>query len=209
MCASPETVSLRIGERDFTIHKTLLCLFSRYYAAALNGIYKESSDGLKPIEGSSASARLGEELTTWLYSGRLTSMEDLPFLYILADRYEFSALRRDILAALRRSYKTENSCPPYDVVNTAFEDLPTTSALCRLYVDRYVEHWDPGFDDKDEAEKRATLHQDFLQNVLVRSALVRARKDRKACRCCSDAGVDVYFEDEDKLHGSGGAGNQS
>lgn len=70
------------------------------------------------------------------------SFETLLDLYIFSDKYDVPQLRRDVLDTLVNfSWDYPWICPP-DVVERAYENLPSKSPLLRALVDMHVCWWD-------------------------------------------------------------------
>lgn len=120
-------VSNKDDEDDVTVHKELLCFFSPYYAAALNGKFLEAQKGQFEVDLNGEDLRM---FIAWIYTGELTtgSLQNAN-LFIFADQVDILALRRDILSQLS---KENHHMLRYDIVKHVLKNVTQQSQ---------IEHW--------------------------------------------------------------------
>ncbi|KAI5255241.1 hypothetical protein E4T42_01951 [Aureobasidium subglaciale] len=187
---SPDCIQLRSAESELqTIDKALLCYYSTYYAAALDGQFAEAHRKVFDVELSDKQLKV---FVDWIYTGRLELLawerEDRLMLYIFADFTDNLAFRRRIMTEDGRMER-------YREVGLALSSLSSGSTYCRRIIDHYANHWTPE-DDKYDAVKNIpeiVIHGDFFYEVLVRQSSVKGVKQEK-CICCSN--VCNYHEHE-------------
>lgn len=193
---SPAAASLVHSETSFHIHVDILCYYSTYYRAALKGAFREADRDALDVDASAQTLRL---VIQWLYTGGVaitTSTPELVQLYIFADRYDFLALRRQIISIFVPYRTSRFGCARYEQVGQAFDSLHDNSQLRRLIVETYVQHWGPEEDDVEEAADRHKAPGEFLAAVMEgQGRLKRQMKEQKddgvivveECDCCHDA----------------------
>ncbi|KAH0038579.1 hypothetical protein KCU78_g1471, partial [Aureobasidium melanogenum] len=121
------------------IHKSLLCFFSQYYRAALQGGFLEAGRKSVVLELDIEDCQY---FVGWLYSGQLP---DVPMpghlfeLYIFADKTDVLALRRAIMTKIIRM--EHKMMPTFHEIAVALDSLPSTSPLYRWLLDTCVHHW--------------------------------------------------------------------
>lgn len=121
----------------------------------------------------------------WLYWGTwsITSdWGDCVALYIFADRYNFLALRRELIDEM-----IDLPVTSYHDVEQVFAGTPGTSQLRRLVIELYSYHWEPDHDSDKETQRRHDAPQDFLSPVMgSQGKIIVAMKVGKAlkCDCC-------------------------
>lgn len=96
---SPEMIQLRsVHGAVQSVNKALLCYFSSYYAAALNGRFAEARQEIFSVD---LSGKQLQAFINWIHTGRLDlhiwEREDRVKLYIFADLVDVLALRRQIM----------------------------------------------------------------------------------------------------------------
>jgi hypothetical protein len=193
---SSKTIKLASIEDKVTmlIHKELLCFFSPYYTAALNGSYSEARKGLFKVD---LSGEQLESFVTWIYTGKLT--EDTLTcgvrLYIFADQVDIMALRRDIIVDLADQVLLD-----YDMVKLIQTNLTHNSPLRRFVLESYITHWKPECDDDDPCVLDSDADPDnLLANFMykvMRGLADRKEVDPEICSCCSN--ICQYHEHESK-----------
>ncbi|KAI5204563.1 hypothetical protein E4T39_03514 [Aureobasidium subglaciale] len=187
---SPDCIQFRSvqGELQST-NKALLCYYSTYYAAALDGQFAEAHQKVFDVELSDKQLKV---FVDWIYAGQLELLawerEDRLMLYIFADFTDNLAFRRRIMTESARMER-------YREVGLALSSLPSKSPYCQRIIDHYAKHWRPE-DDKCDAIKNIpeiVVHGDFFYEVLVRQSSVKGVK-LESCICCSN--VCNYHEHE-------------
>ncbi|THY81899.1 hypothetical protein D6C92_10213, partial [Aureobasidium pullulans] len=137
LVATPsETIQLCSSQGSIQdINKELLCYFSKYYRAALNGRFAEAHQQIFNVDLSGQQLRV---FTAWIYTGQLELLkwnrEDRLMLYVFADFAEILALRRQIMTE-------EGRMERYKEVGLAITHLPDNSPYRRRIVDHYARHW--------------------------------------------------------------------
>ncbi|KAI4847300.1 hypothetical protein E4T44_04587 [Aureobasidium sp. EXF-8845] len=143
---------------DFTIHipESLLCYFSRYYAALLRGSFVEAGSNTTTLELKAAQAKA---FVTWMHSGRFAEDCDYKMLfelYVFADKVDVPAMKKDIMTFIHKRSHRRGSPEMKDTVRT-FHLLPKSCGLVRWMLDRFAHH--EGFD--------LTMDQEFGISVLA------------------------------------------
>jgi len=218
---SAEMIQLQVTGIDkpvHAVHKSLLCFYSKYYDAALNGPYAEAKKTSFTVRCSANALAL---FISWLYTGSLGSVEReqdpgyryflgsfLP-LYVLADQIEVLALRRDVLTHLQLSaVEGDRSQPPMDckVLQYTLKHLPVSSPMRDWLVDTYAHHWDSGSGGFVSDGDMRSIPADFLCQVL--NGMARDKNGMMAemssdftcikpdCSCCFD--ICQYHEHQDE-----------
>lgn len=173
------------------VHKPLLCYYSLYYRAAIQGQFKEATSSHFDLNLKQLYAH---SLIRWLYSGKLSAglprpdTEELFTLYIFADEKDILALRRDVMSEL---VKRQNIDLPYASVALATNSLPPSSALYRYLVDWQVQHWNPSEAAQDQHySEYEALPKEFMHLVMCKLA-IRARATsnpaQSPCVCCNSS----------------------
>lgn len=183
----------------------LLCHFSPYYHAALQGGFKEARKKSLDVDTDE------ETLVTvifWLYHGQLptafTSFDSftrknyLLKLYIFADRFDILALRRYIISHWASTNWSTNLLS-FSQVAFAYTNLPTSSPMLRYIVD--VTAWHRAFGADDTG--RDVLPLDFVYSVLERKDELAFRGGSVTkCPCCFDTCHYHEHESEEERYAS-------
>ncbi|KAI4744540.1 hypothetical protein E4T50_05141 [Aureobasidium sp. EXF-12298] len=184
---STETIKLssKRAKVVVSVHRELLCFFSSYFSAALNGKFLEAQKDYFEVE------LLGQRLksfVTWIYTGGMTQAamgHDID-LYVFSDQVDIMALRR---AALNQVAKKKRLLA-YDHLAYLHQNLAQTSPLLRYTTDFYIAHWEPSDDSDDpcclddDTDPDHLLAQ-FLYQVL-KGVATRRLVDSPGCPCCND-----------------------
>ncbi|KAH0156313.1 hypothetical protein KCU67_g8364, partial [Aureobasidium melanogenum] len=147
-------------ESEVYVNKDLLCFFSSYYAAALNGKFLEANKDHFEVDLS------GENLVAfrdWMYMGTFDHLigylsEPLECLYvklyIFADQMDIIALRRSAI-----SHLPDEDPLTWDLIKLILTNLPESSPLRRYALDSFIAHWKPShrstvprLDDQNDPE---------------------------------------------------------
>jgi len=184
-----------------SMHKELLCFFSPYYSAALNGKFLEAQKDQFKVDLS------GEQLqsfATWIYTGKCDLSDRWApyiYLYVFADQVDIIALRRDILRWLVRSRDT---LADYSSTRLILRNVTQHSQLYKWMLDSYVAHWDPSCDatdpcmlnsDKDPDHLLANFIYQILKGIAVRDK-AHNPANLSDCSCCNK--ICEYHEHESK-----------
>ncbi|CAD0100204.1 unnamed protein product, partial [Aureobasidium mustum] len=178
---SPETIQLRsVHGAAQSANKALLCYFSSYYAAALNGRFAEARQDIFSVN---LSGKQLQVFINWLHTGKLElhswDREDRVKIYIFADLVDILALRREIMTEKGRMER-------YREVGLVISHLPRNSPYRRRVVDYYANHWKPEDDMYDPISSlEITTHREFYREV-VQSEVLANISGRTGCSCCTN-----------------------
>lgn len=189
------------NEDVVTVHKELLCFFSPYYAASLNGKFLEAQKDQFEVD------LVGQDLRvfiSWIYTGELTEESSQNAnLYVFADQVDILALRRDALSQLSRRRK---QMLKYCGVKHVLENVTQQSQIYKWMLDSYIAHWGPSADDDDDDECILDRKSDLdylLSNFIYQVMRGIATRDNNGdpidssqCPCC--AKICLYHEHESK-----------
>jgi hypothetical protein len=169
------------------VHKELLCFFSSYYSAALNGKFLEAEKGQFEVDLSDERLKT---FTGWLYTGDVFVDEGAALcymeLYIFADLVDIIALRRETITQLSEMTELE---PRYETVRSGLKNITQYSQLYKWLMDVYVAHWEPEHDDDDPCLYNGDTDPDYLlvtfMYQVMRGVANRDKtQDWKECSCC-------------------------
>ncbi|KAG9911579.1 hypothetical protein KCU98_g7904, partial [Aureobasidium melanogenum] len=182
------------------VNKDLLCFFSSYYAAALNGKFLEANKDRFEVDLS------GEHLVAfrdWMYMGTFDHLigylsEGLECLYVklylFADQTDIIALRRNAI-----SHLADEDLLTWDLAKLILMNLPENSPLRRYALDSFIAHWEPSYgltiprlDSQSDPEY---LLSNFLGEVLTGVALRKLPTD-DCTQCPCDNDLCRYHEHE-------------
>ncbi|CAD0100292.1 unnamed protein product [Aureobasidium mustum] len=190
---SPETIKLASTKDGVvvSIHKGLLCFFSSYYAAALNGNFLEAEKDRFEVGLSGAQLQAFAE---WIYTGTFNvhDREDeflFISLYIFADLVDIIALRRSAI-----SHIADLSIVSWSMVELILKNVTQNSPLRRHVSDNYIAHWMPTTDanrprlpDSQTDSVYLVAHSNFMFELLKGVALRKvSADDATKCPCCND-----------------------
>lgn len=118
------------------VHKPLLCHYSTYYEAAIDGGFQEANYGHFNLGLNKVCA---EWFVRWFYSGQLYLLdatcpyiEELFQLCVFADEKDILALRRDVMTTIM---KEDRGYIEFDYVALATDSLPPSAPLYRYMVE--------------------------------------------------------------------------
>ncbi|KAF2185408.1 hypothetical protein K469DRAFT_687774 [Zopfia rhizophila CBS 207.26] len=196
---SQTIVTIKVGEaqKPFHIHQDLLCHYSPYFKNLFTGSFRENeetSSTLLDVEESTFA-----RFMDFIYSDDILmkrngnkwaidhDYDTVLALYIFADRYDVPQLRETTISItfgliikkcknLHKPSSDSSLLPRYKEVEAAFDCLPPTSRLCKLYVDAYCKDFDDSYDNESsERERRDSIPHDFLVAVMVRHGEINNR----------------------------------
>ena len=117
MCSEFVHIIIGAEKRDFTIHKGLICHYSKFFDAAFEGKFSEGSSGI--VELRQESVTTFEIVYIWLYSRNLNNSgeerdEDcthrqLAEVFVFGDRYDMAALCNATLDEIIRLYEMKGN----------------------------------------------------------------------------------------------------
>ncbi|KAG9685798.1 hypothetical protein KCU95_g8559, partial [Aureobasidium melanogenum] len=187
---SPEMIKLTSNEdgASVSIHKSLLCFSSSYYAAALNGKFLEANNNNFEI------CLMGEHLqafANWIYTGTISTNDEslIISLYLFADEVDILALRRSAI-----SHVADLDVLSWTGVKLILMHVTKNSPIRKYALDSYIAHWKPTTDlsislplDPGTTADFLLAHSNFLSELLNGVAL-RDPSDRYSdeCPCCVD-----------------------
>jgi len=194
----PHIVTIKIGPslKTYNVHKDLNSHYSPYFRAAFEKEnFKEGQAGTLKLPN--ADERMFSIILDWLYGGTVsgiqehvcndvcdmatgcTKIKDIVQLYIFADRCDMPQLRNSVCTEFH-SCCHGSGLPMSASVTCAFESLPETSTLCRLFADTYTRRFERDQDDADEVAQQSRLPHSFLLQVMLRmSELWQPLKDEE------------------------------
>lgn len=194
---SPATIQLRsIHGVVQSVNKALLCHFSPYYAAALNGRFAEAHQETFSVD---LSGKQLQVFIDWIHTGQLElqswEREDRVKLYIFADLVDIIALRRKIMTEKGRMER-------YREVGLVMSHLPNNSPYRRRIVEYYANHWKPEDDRYDPISSLdITIHCEFFNEVVQSEALAKI-SGRSGCSCCTNVCNFHEHESEEEWNAS-------
>ncbi|KAH0372210.1 hypothetical protein KCU65_g1355, partial [Aureobasidium melanogenum] len=144
-----QTVTIHVGtfKQPFILHKGLLCFYSDFFRAALEGSFKEANEG--KVELPDVKVEVFEAFQVWLYSRSLRNIEDheesserqklpsfqtLAHLWVFGDKYQIPLLQNNCIDALLAKNKEESQFDT-TVVQIAYFDTMHGSPLRKLAID--------------------------------------------------------------------------
>ncbi|CAD0088398.1 unnamed protein product, partial [Aureobasidium mustum] len=150
--AATQTVTVLVGifKQPFILHKGLLCFYSDFFRAALEGSFKEANEG--KVELPDVQVEIFEAFQVWLYSRSLRNIEDdqslpggsklpsfgdLARLWVFGDKYQIPLLQNCAIDALMDKHKEERRFST-DVVAIAYSETMVNSPLRRLAIEIQV-----------------------------------------------------------------------
>jgi hypothetical protein len=184
------------GQTPFTVHKNVIRKFSEYFNRAFGPNYQEGEDGVMNLPEVSASTFAIYQKWMYLqvtrdflpevqvpqsdglkreywdhYRSRLAHDEELLWgrlleLYILADAYETTALRNDILSTLQMLSDRAGLWPGFRIVPSAFERLSASSTFCQYLIKSAAMNWNGTDSDPEVAETIPSLPKVFAIAVM-------------------------------------------
>ncbi|KAG9524732.1 hypothetical protein KCV07_g1652, partial [Aureobasidium melanogenum] len=196
---SSKTIQLRsVHGAVQSVNKELLCYFSPYYAAALNGRFAEARQDIFHVD---LSGKQLQVFINWIYTGKLElqswEREDRVKLYVFADLVDILALRRLIMTEKGRMER-------YREVGLVMSHLPSSSPYRRRMVDYYANHWKPEDDIYDPISSlEITIHRMFFCEVVQSEARAKANR-HSGCSCCTNVCNFHEHEDEEEWHATCG-----
>jgi predicted MPP superfamily phosphohydrolase len=140
-----ETVTLIVGAAkvQYTLHKGLLCFYSDFFRAALNGSFKEATE--RRVELSEVDIVVFEAFQVWLYTQSFPKNELAPTkahlewsvlvkLWIFGDGHQIPLLQNNAMDAMLDKV-TKDSEVPALWMNHAYENTTSKSHLRKALVD--------------------------------------------------------------------------
>lgn len=193
----PAIVKLTAESDDkvfITVHKELLCGFSPYYRAAIDGSFEEANK-------SSFTAKTTPEALCmfgrYLYTRDLVHHDDVTLnlntlvdLYIFADMIGAISLRRDIITVWSVDLDEFGPrFPSYKAIDKMNQNLPENSPLRMLMLQSHIWHWEPTHEVVADAEEQSTALA-FMTAVALGKHEILTSVERDSnepnCPCCNE-----------------------
>ncbi len=142
------TVSLYVGDEEavFNVHIDLLCGISTFFKAAFSSEFLEAAERSMSLEDDDVATF--ERFVSWLYTrryelsaiGKDERYMELAKLYVLADKYNVSRLKKEIIDQLFEIHEASDCPPSLDVVTYVYENYTANSSFRKLLVRWAVWH---------------------------------------------------------------------
>jgi hypothetical protein len=185
--AVSDTIVVKVGveEKKYTLHKKLLLHHSSYFRGALSGNFKETDEGVIPLDD--VQTDVFDIFVDYIYEKRLpesfytsrSSPGEISIrlhAYILADRLMVPELRAAVFNHFFDIYGNKNQFPPYTALTFAFKSLPEGDPLVDLLIDASCNN--NALDRYSKTGNFNTHIQDLPQEVFIRLfSKMRAIKD--------------------------------
>jgi len=186
------------GKLVVPVHKELLCFFSSYYSAALNGNFSEAQKNRFEV---ALSVERLKWFKDWLYTGEIPTDQKHPLrymqLYIFADLVDIIALRRDVMGLL---IQVTTFLAEYDEVRYVLENVTPHSQLYKWVRDCYSGHWNQESDEEDPClfnndtdpdHLLAAFMYEVMKGLAIRGSAQRDQsyegyEDWITCSCCNN-----------------------
>ncbi|KAF2496919.1 hypothetical protein BU16DRAFT_507616 [Lophium mytilinum] len=225
------SITVRVGSppTDFSVHETLVCSRSPFFANAMNGAWAEAESRIVPLPDDAPSTFA--LYRTWLYTGLLASKSDsssdewelLACAYVLGEKLQDSDFKDTVIDAMIENPSTTTADGPSSPETTdaeateleemeffkrnpavliyIYENTPPSAPVRRLLVDHYRAAGKP---DWISAEKRELLPDDFLYALSFQFMTLKAREEEGQRRPAWapyqwDDGTCVYHEHGGKM----------
>ncbi|KAI9815702.1 MAG: hypothetical protein M1827_002098 [Pycnora praestabilis] len=205
--ASPESlfqtiIYVTVGQssKRYGIHMELLCHYSAYFRAALDGNFREAIDGVVdlPEDSEETFANFNE----WLYTQKLAFVEQLNQddenevynqlfeLYVFADKRGITKLKNDTLDALNREIDAGNEYP-IEQLRYVWNNTMQSSPI-RTYLEHTIAH---GSQSVGAMGKRVEFPKSFLWDVanMLMASGQSLRSVRRHTHC-------EKFHEHDEFH---------
>ncbi|KAI4250269.1 MAG: hypothetical protein L6R42_008785 [Xanthoria sp. 1 TBL-2021] len=186
-------VTLKVGSDrlPFYVHQNLLCEHSPFFAAALNGPFKESAGSIQFTEDN---VEAFERLIQWLYKRDFKTSpigntqvtanryRELVQLYILADKFDMPLLRNHIMTLLFDTIKHPNGtfrkgstadyefCPRMSVVILVYNNTVKGSPIRKFMAAFVVWHFTLGTYEDELFWERASDFPELIRDITVNLA---------------------------------------
>ncbi|KAL1629713.1 hypothetical protein SLS56_005368 [Neofusicoccum ribis] len=167
-------VFLKIGpdKKVFSVHKEIFSRQSPYFSALFSGHWKEGKK--KSVTLNDADPDAFGIVMNWKYTDHISKAlvdNTLVQAYIFADRYDVPELRQRIALRFYDLYyspKRTRWLPSFETIICAFDNLPESSKLCKVFIDPYGDYWESSEDDDNEKEMRKRLPMSFVLPSMTR-----------------------------------------
>jgi hypothetical protein len=139
------SVTLIVGAAkvQYTLHKGLLCFYSDFFRAALNGSFKEATE--HRIELPEVEIDVFEAFQVWLYTQSLPKNEIMPImvypewpllvsLWIFGDGHQIPLLQNNVMDAMLEKVGKDLQAPT-KVLNLAYDNTLHNSPLRKALTD--------------------------------------------------------------------------
>jgi hypothetical protein len=152
-----DVVTVLVGEyeRKFIVHEEPLRAHSRFFDAAMSGVWLESSERIirLPMEG----PKLFSVYVQWIYTSRVAlpdhwGLNRLAHLYIMASRLQDGNLQDAAIDCMIRLVEEDGTCSPLeDAVGPIYDHTATGDLARKFLVDCWVKFgWTDWVHEADE-----------------------------------------------------------
>ena len=175
------TISVGVGkaEKNFEIHKGLLCFYSNFFRAALKGGFAEANS--KGFNLPTESPKIFQLFKNWLYTRKFQSGEqsDAQYLdtrticdiWLFADRREIPLLM-NIAVNLFKKNILAKWCLPVKLVPYIYENTTDGSKLRYFIVDTFAYLWDESARQNIDLEFGEDAILDIARTLMARPPLL-------------------------------------
>ncbi|KAI4759558.1 hypothetical protein E4T52_02335 [Aureobasidium sp. EXF-3400] len=139
----PVTLIVGTAKKQYTLHKGLLCFYSDFFRAALNGSFKEATE--RKVELPEVQIDVFEAFQVWLYTQTFPKNETVPGkvylewnllikLWIFGDGHQIPLLQNNAMDAMLDKVRQDREVPVYSMTH-AYENTTSKSHLRKALVD--------------------------------------------------------------------------
>lgn len=143
-----DTIVVRVGTqaKKYTLHERLLVYHSSYFKGALSGRFRETDDGVVPLDD--VDTDVFDAFVDWMYEKKLpayvyTQKDDsatIPVLwhaYILADRLLAAPFKIALFEGIFDLLVLQTKYPLFQTIAFIWEKLTTNDPLLQLLIDTF------------------------------------------------------------------------
>lgn len=176
-----ETITVLVGsdddQRQFTVHKNLICAGSKFFNAACSKLWAEGKARILRLP--QANAEAFQAYIVWIYAGKITvnkSTSGQEFrqtveLYLLGDVLDDLHLRNEAMRTLVEKGREWKFHPPPDLMNRIWDLTAPESQLRKMIVDKTIMRLDRACTSQVVDYPRGLL-QSLTMSLLDRVGLV-------------------------------------
>ncbi|KAK8166029.1 hypothetical protein BC567DRAFT_297842 [Phyllosticta citribraziliensis] len=182
------------NQKKFAIHRDIICGSSRFFDIAFNhGHFKESQTKRMALEDTDEN--VFRVVLDWMYAPEQQMLKRYPLeayrtddqgnkvekwwdyllssCYIFSVVYDIPKLADDIMRLFQARFGIWNTakCPSIFTILRVFDNVPEDSALSKLLIEKFAEHWNPTT-AQNPIEKRGALEDlrhfiEFVQGPFI------------------------------------------
>ncbi|KAK4692921.1 hypothetical protein P7C71_g4374, partial [Lecanoromycetidae sp. Uapishka_2] len=170
------TVTLYVGATKirFQVHEDLLCEASSFFNTAFHSHFKEGAE--KEMTLPEDDAELFDVFVQWLYHqhyeipasdlGRGYLLQTMR-LYILADKYQITKFKTNIVDTLVIRSKTDKTPPSFIAAHHIYANTPAKSGMRRMIADWYACMSSASWWQQDTTQEWLRKHSDLAVDLIV------------------------------------------